>query len=75
MCVLGILLALQTRHSTQKGSFVDVSMAEGTAYLASFPLIMRSMGWWNASPGTNLLDGGAHFYGCYKTKDGGFIAV
>ena len=30
---------------------------------------------WTDTPGTNLLDSGAHFYEVYECADGGFIAV
>ena len=31
------------------------------------------MGWWTPRRGTNLLDGGAHFYNTYETADGGYV--
>ena len=30
---------------------------------------------WNQNRGSNLLDGGAHFYGTYETKDGRFVSI
>ena len=27
------------------------------------------------SRGSNMLDGGAHMYGCYETKDGKYISI
>ena len=30
---------------------------------------------WGDRPGTGLLDGGAHFYDTYKTKDGKYMSV
>jgi alpha-methylacyl-CoA racemase len=36
---------------------------------------MRAAGMWSETPGTNLLDSGAHFYEVYETADGGHVAV
>ena len=36
---------------------------------------MRSAGVWHDRRGTNLLDGGAPFYGVYATADDGHMAV
>ena len=33
------------------------------------------MGFWSDERGTNLLDGGAHFYGVYETSDGEWISI
>ena len=49
----------------------------GTRYLASFPLIQTYLesGLLGGPRGTNLLDGGAPFYGTYTCQDGGWISV
>lgn len=75
LCSLGILLALFERSKSGKGQVIDVSMMEGTAYLASWIFKSRKLPIWSGEPGTNFLDGGAAFYGTYKTKDGKFMAV
>src|SRR5690606_29788429 len=36
---------------------------------------MKASGAWKNERGSNLLDGSAHFYRCYKCKDDKFIAV
>ena len=36
---------------------------------------MKAMGFWRDKRGENLLDGGAHFYETYETKDGKWIAL
>ncbi|KRX03622.1 CoA-transferase family III domain [Pseudocohnilembus persalinus] len=73
--VIGILMALYDRNKTQKGQIIDVSMTETTGYLGSFIDSIRNNKKWNDVPGTNLLDGGAANYRCYKTKDGKYMAV
>ncbi|MEC8501110.1 MAG: CoA transferase, partial [Pseudomonadota bacterium] len=36
---------------------------------------LMSQGVWNQNRGSNLLDGGAHFYGTYETKDGKHVSL
>ena len=36
---------------------------------------LMGQGVWHHQRGTNLLDGGAHFYGTYETKDGKFVSI
>jgi len=70
----GILAALLERSSSGLGQVLDLSMAEGSAYASSF---LWQMGQLFAGDvrGKNLLDGGAHFYDTYKTKDERWMAV
>ncbi|KAM5331530.1 alpha-methylacyl-CoA racemase [Glossophaga mutica] len=75
MCALGIILALFERTRSGKGQVIDASMVEGTAYLSSFLWKSSKAGLWQQPRGENLLDGGAPFYGTYRTADGGFMAV
>ncbi|XP_046736634.1 alpha-methylacyl-CoA racemase [Diprion similis] len=75
-CAFGIVLALLERTRSNEGQVIDVSMVEGSAYLGSW--LYRSQGLdglWGQPRGKNLLDGGAHFYDTYETKDGQFMAV
>lgn len=48
---------------------------EGAAYLSSFLWKTSKVGLWAQPRGENMLDGGAPFYGTYRTADGGFMAV
>ncbi|CAO3608166.1 unnamed protein product [Cunninghamella blakesleeana] len=75
-CVMGILMAIIERSKSGKGQVVDANLTSGTAYLATFPYLMRQKGMiWSGERGTNMLDGGAHFYEVYKTKDGRYMSV
>ena len=49
-------------------------MVDGAASLMSMFFSMRASGAFKATRGTNLLDGGAHFYGTYETSDGKYIS-
>ncbi|SAM05623.1 hypothetical protein [Absidia glauca] len=76
MCVMGILMAVVERSRSGKGQVVDANLTSGTAYLNSFPYLMRQQGLiWSGERGTNMLDGGSHFYEVYKTKDERYMAV
>uniref|UniRef100_A0A1B6IRN8 Alpha-methylacyl-CoA racemase n=1 Tax=Homalodisca liturata TaxID=320908 RepID=A0A1B6IRN8_9HEMI len=75
MCALGIVLALLERHTSGTGQVVDCGMVGGTAYLASWLMRSQTLPIWGQQRGCNILDGGAHFYTTYQTKDGGWMAV
>lgn len=71
----GILLALVHRFRTGKGQVVEANMVDGAAYLATFPRLHTKTEMNGGPRGTNTLDGGAPFYGCYGTRDGKWMAV
>ncbi|KAI8052675.1 CoA-transferase family III domain-containing protein [Thamnidium elegans] len=76
MCVMGILMALIERSVSGKGQVIDANLTAGTSYLTTFPYLMQQYGLlWDSERGTNMLDGGAHFYEVYETKDGQYMAI
>ncbi|KAF2746084.1 CoA-transferase family III [Sporormia fimetaria CBS 119925] len=75
MCFMGILLALLAREKTQKGQVVEANMVDGSAILATMPRLGMKTEVWRRERGTNMLDGGAPFYGTYETKDGKYMAL
>ncbi|KFB39111.1 AGAP008414-PA-like protein [Anopheles sinensis] len=75
MCAFGILAAVVERHRSGKGQIVDHAMVEGAAYVGSWLFRSRSLPVWGKPRGENVLDGGAHFYDTYETKDGKFLSV
>ena len=74
LVVLGILAALVERGRSGEGQVVDAAMVDGSAQLMSIFWGIDSIGGWGPR-GTNLLDGGAHFYNVYETADGGFVSL
>ena len=51
-------------------------MVDGTALLLGGLYGMAGAGLWNEKDReTNVLDGGAHFYGTYETRDGKFVCI
>ena len=75
ICFLGVLLALLARERTGWGQVVEANMVDGSAILATMPRLGLKTDVWDKERGTNLLDGGAPFYGTYETKDGKHMAV
>jgi len=72
----GVLLALLHRAVSGRGQVVEANMADGVNYLGTFPRVLTRTPMWSGPRGTNVLDGGAPYYGCYETKDAGaYMAV
>ena len=72
---LGILAGVYETRNSGEGQVVDISMTEGSAYLALAMYGMAAVGDYSHERQDNILDGGAPFYRCYETKDGKFISV
>jgi alpha-methylacyl-CoA racemase len=73
--VVGLLAALHHARATGEGQVVDAAIVDGAAHLSAMIHGMLSAGAWQDRRGSNLLDGGCPFYGCYRTSDGGHMAV
>ena len=71
----GMLAAILQAQATGQGQVVDCAMTEGSSMLMSMMWGFRAMGRWSERRGTNLLDGGAHFYDTYETADGKWLSV
>lgn len=72
---MGMLAAVVSAKNTGKGQVVDVSMTDGSASLMSMMYGMKASGMWTDARGVNMLDGGAHFYDTYETKDGKHVSI
>lgn len=74
--VVGVLAALRhARTPDGTGQVVDAAVVDGSAHLATMIHGMLAAGAWQDRRGSNLLDGGCPFYGCYETSDGRYMAV
>ena len=74
LVVMGILAALVERATSGAGQVIDAAMVDGSAQLMSIFWGIDSIGGWGPR-GTNLLDGGAHFYNVYETSDGAYVSL
>ncbi|HEY0330929.1 MAG TPA: CaiB/BaiF CoA-transferase family protein [Rhodopseudomonas sp.] len=73
--VVGLLAALLEAKKSGQGQVVDVAMCDGAVSLMSQFCELAAAGRWQDGRESNLLDGGAHFYGTYQCRDGEFIAL
>ena len=71
----GILAALLERTRSGKGQVVDAAMVDGAAALMAIIFGAHASGWWKDERFSNMLDGAAHFYDCYETKDGKYVSI
>ena len=71
----GIVCAILEAQKSGKGQVVDAAMVDGAAILMSMFYSMTAAGRWHEGRGSNLLDGGAHFYDTYETSDGQYISI
>lgn len=73
--LVGLLAALLRRAATGRGGLVETSITAGAHGLNGIFHGMLGAGEWTLEREANLLDGGAPYYRCYATSDGGFVAV
>jgi alpha-methylacyl-CoA racemase len=73
--VVGMLAAVIEAKRSGRGQVVDCAMCDGAASLLSIFFTLLARGQWEERRASNLLDGGAPFYGTYQCADGGFVAV
>lgn len=76
MLVAGVLAAVLNARSTGQGQVVDACMSDGAALMMVLQYGLKSAGLWDdTARGGNVLNGGAAFYRCYETLDGGYVAL
>ena len=72
---VGVLAALVEARGSGQGQVVDAAMVDGAASLMTAAYALRAAGLADDGRGTNVLDGGAHYYDVYETRDGRHLAV
>jgi alpha-methylacyl-CoA racemase len=75
LLVAGILAALIHARATGQGQVIDAAIVDGAALFTAMLHSMRAAGQWDAPRGQNIFDGGAPFYGVYRTADEHWLAV
>ena len=75
LLALGVLAGLLEARGSGKGQVVDAAMTDGSALLMTMMYTLKAMGQWQQQRGSNLLDGGAHFYDTYQCRDGKWLSV
>lgn len=75
LLALGMVCGILNARSSGQGQVVDAAMVDGAALLFGNILGSFAAGQWHDRRAANMLDGGAHFYATYETKDHGHVAV
>ncbi len=76
LLVTGVLAAMLEATNSGKGQVIDVAMVDGAAQLMWMFHGFEAMGLWDASRReSNMLDGGAHYYGTYECADGAYVSI
>lgn len=72
---MGICAALFEAQRSGKGQIIDCAITDGTASLMAMFYGFSQSGFLAHGRDSNMLDGGAHFYGAYETADEKFISL
>ncbi|MBX9606239.1 MAG: CoA transferase [Gammaproteobacteria bacterium] len=75
LLAVGVLAALLEAQKSGRGQVVDAAMTDGSAILMAALYGMHGAGIFTDKREANILDGGAHFYDTYETKDGKYISI
>jgi alpha-methylacyl-CoA racemase len=76
MLSVGVLAALTHARATGQGQVVDTAMTDGSALMMAMQYGFLSAGFWNDNErGSNFLNGGMAWYGCYETLDRQYVAL
>lgn len=71
----GMLAAYIESLRSGKGQVVDAAMVDGACLLMASSYGLRAAGVWRDERGSNILDGGAPWYGVYRTRDGRHVSL
>ncbi len=71
----GMVCGMLEAQRSGRGQVVDAAMVDGAAALMAMFFSFAAGGAFSDQRGTNMLDGGAHFYDTYETKDAKHICI
>ena len=71
----GMVCAMFEASKSGQGQVVDAAMVDGASILMSMMYAGFQSGFWSNQRGSNMLDGGAHFYGVYETSDHKYVSI
>ena len=75
LLAFGMVCGLLEAARSGQGQVVDTAMVDGASMLMAMLYGMKDQGMWTNTRGDNMLDGGAHFYGCYECSDGRHVSI
>lgn len=71
----GLVCGLLEAKSSGKGQVIDAAMVDGASHMMAMAYAMFGENKWVDDRESNMLDGAAHFYGCYECSDGKWISI
>lgn len=75
MLAFGMVCALFEARQSGEGQVVDASMVDGSAALMANFFTLKNINNYTAQRGQHFIDGGAHFYNVYETKDKRYVSI
>jgi alpha-methylacyl-CoA racemase len=75
LMAFGVVCALLETRRSGRGQVVDAAMVDGALSFMAMFFGNRDIGQFSDRTGSDLLGGGAHYYGVYETRDGKHLAV
>ncbi|MCC5869573.1 MAG: CoA transferase [Gammaproteobacteria bacterium] len=75
LLAFGMVCGLLEASRSGQGQVIDAAMTDGAALLMAMMYGWHAQGQWSDARGSNLLDGGAHFYGTYRCADDRWLAI
>ncbi len=75
LLAMGILAGIISARSTGKGQVIDSAITDGSALMTALLYGLQEAGIWTNQRQDNFLDGGSHWYDCYRCADGEHISI
>jgi len=75
LLLAGVLAAYIESKCSRRGQVVDAAMVDGASLLMASTYGLRAAGVWRSERGSNVLDGGAPWYGVYRTRDDRYVSI
>ena len=73
--VVGLLAALHEAKQSGRGQVVDAAITDGVIHMMGNFIGHALRGMYREERGSNMLDGGAPYYGAYETADGKHVSI
>lgn len=71
----GMVCGLLEAQSSGKGQVIDAAMTDCASHLMAMMYGLKHHDLWVEKRESNLLDGGAHFYGAFECADGKWVSI
>ena len=75
LLAFGLVCGILESRVSGRGQVIDAAMTDGAALQMAMIYGFKAAGKWTNQRGSNLLDGGAHFYDTYECADGKYVAI